>query len=34
MKRFTYLSNGYGRFGYMAPHTLNNRIGYRGGIRF
>lgn len=34
MKRFVTYSNGLGRFGIKAPHSLNNRIGFRGGIRF
>lgn len=24
---------GYRRFGFMHPHDLNIRVGYRGGVR-
>lgn len=33
MKRYEVLSNGLGRFGIKSPHSLNVRIGFRGGIR-
>ena len=33
MKRFQSSGIGPRRFGITAPHHLNNRIGYRGGIR-
>lgn len=31
MRRFKSVS--YRRFGFAHPHSLNNVIGYRGGIR-
>lgn len=33
MKRFETSANGARRFGIAHPHELNNRIGFRGGVR-
>lgn len=33
MKRFRVSRYGSGRFGIIAPHSLNITCGYRGGIR-
>lgn len=33
MKRVKVMSNGLSRFGIKSPHSLNVRVGYRGGIR-
>ncbi len=34
MKRFRVNSRPSGRFGIIAPHSLNITNGYRGGTRF
>lgn len=33
MKRFKVFSSGLARFGIKSPHSLNVRVGMRGGIR-
>lgn len=33
MKRKRITNVNYRRFGFKAPHELNTRVGYRGGVR-
>lgn len=33
MKRNSAPRHGYKRFGFCAPHNLNNNVGFRGGVR-
>lgn len=33
MKRMRVAKANYRRFGFQSPHSLNARVGYRGGVR-